>query len=141
MSYYGSPNNYGQGNPSQQRGFQQQPPNGQQQYPSQFPNQPQQPQYNQAYPSTFSSDDQWYSTDNPESPKTDSNPYNGNMNTGYSSSVYGGGINNMSMGVGGEEDYDNEPPILEELGIRFDHIWSKTQAVIHPLKVLFKRSK
>jgi hypothetical protein len=26
-----------------------------------------------------------------------------------------------------DEDYDNEPPLLEELGIRFDHIWAKTQ--------------
>lgn len=34
-----------------------------------------------------------------------------------------------------EEDYENEPPLLEELGIRFDHILSKTQAVINPTKV------
>ena len=33
------------------------------------------------------------------------------------------------------EDFDNEPPLLEELGIRMDHIWNKTQAVIHPKKV------
>lgn len=35
----------------------------------------------------------------------------------------------------GDDDYDNELPLLEELGIRFDHIWSKTQAVINPTKV------
>lgn len=35
-----------------------------------------------------------------------------------------------------EEDYDNEPPLLEELGIRFDQIWSKTQAVVNPTKQL-----
>lgn len=34
-----------------------------------------------------------------------------------------------------DDDYENEPPLLEELGIRFDHIWSKTQAVINPTKV------
>lgn len=33
------------------------------------------------------------------------------------------------------EDYDHEPPLLEELGIHFGHIWSKTQAVINPTKV------
>ena len=33
------------------------------------------------------------------------------------------------------EDYSNEPPLLEELGIRFDHIFTKTQAVIMPTKV------
>eukprot|EP01039_Chlorochromonas_danica_P011743 gene11743-13193_t len=41
-------------------------------------------------------------------------------------------------GYGSEEveDYENEPPLLEELGIRFDHIWSKTQAVINPTKAI-----
>ena len=33
------------------------------------------------------------------------------------------------------DDYSNEPPLLDELGIRFDHIWSKTQAVLIPNKV------
>jgi len=31
-----------------------------------------------------------------------------------------------------EEDYENEPPLLEELGIHFDHIWKKTLCVILP---------
>jgi hypothetical protein len=35
------------------------------------------------------------------------------------------------------EDYSNEPPLLEELGIRFDHIFTKTQAVMIPTKVEF----
>ena len=38
------------------------------------------------------------------------------------------------------EDYSNEPPLLEELGIRFDHIWEKTKVVILPTKVLFSHS-
>ncbi len=29
-----------------------------------------------------------------------------------------------------DDDYSNELPLLEEIGIRFDHIWTKTQAVI-----------
>lgn len=33
-----------------------------------------------------------------------------------------------------DEDYENEPPLLEELGINFEHIWSKTLAVIIPTK-------
>lgn len=37
---------------------------------------------------------------------------------------------------GGAPDYDNEPPILEELGINFDHIKRKTISVLHPLKKL-----
>ena len=33
------------------------------------------------------------------------------------------------------DDYENEPPLLEELGINFDHIWMKTQAVANPKTV------
>eukprot|EP00903_Cladosiphon_okamuranus_P015888 g14674.t1 len=38
------------------------------------------------------------------------------------------------MSVEDDEDYENEPPLLEELGINFEHIWSKTLAVILPTK-------
>jgi len=31
-----------------------------------------------------------------------------------------------------EEDYDNEPPLLEELGVNFPHIYSKSKAVLFP---------
>jgi len=36
--------------------------------------------------------------------------------------------------VNTEEDYENEPPLLEELGINFDHIKQKTVAVLNPTK-------
>ncbi|KAH9115192.1 hypothetical protein AeMF1_010775 [Aphanomyces euteiches] len=32
------------------------------------------------------------------------------------------------------DDFENEPPLLEELGINFEHIWTKTQAVLIPTK-------
>uniref|UniRef100_A0A8C5MTD7 Yip1 domain family member 7 n=1 Tax=Leptobrachium leishanense TaxID=445787 RepID=A0A8C5MTD7_9ANUR len=32
------------------------------------------------------------------------------------------------------ENLDNEPPLLEELGINFDHIWQKTLTVLNPWK-------
>jgi len=35
---------------------------------------------------------------------------------------------------GGDYDYDDEPPLLEELGINFDHIVQKTWSVLHLLK-------
>lgn len=35
---------------------------------------------------------------------------------------------------GGGENYDDEPPLMEELGINFDHITQKTLAVLNPLK-------
>ncbi|XP_052077119.1 protein YIPF5-like [Mytilus californianus] len=34
----------------------------------------------------------------------------------------------------GGENYDEEPPLMEELGINFDHITQKTLAVLNPLK-------
>ena len=47
------------------------------------------------------------------------------------------GLDDMStMAANDFDDFDNEPPLLEELGVRFDHIWSKTQAVINPTKVV-----
>ncbi|XP_063315995.1 protein YIPF7 [Pelobates fuscus] len=32
------------------------------------------------------------------------------------------------------EHFDNEPPLLEELGINFEHIWQKTLTVLNPWK-------
>ena len=31
-----------------------------------------------------------------------------------------------------QNDFDNEPPLLEELGINFDHIFKKTKCVLNP---------
>lgn len=36
--------------------------------------------------------------------------------------------------AGGEEDYSMEPPLLEELGINFRHIWEKTKTVLMPMR-------
>lgn len=36
--------------------------------------------------------------------------------------------------IPGMEDYDNEPPLLEELGINLDHIRTKSLAVLLPMK-------
>ncbi|XP_075786607.1 protein YIPF7 isoform X2 [Pelodiscus sinensis] len=32
------------------------------------------------------------------------------------------------------DNFDEEPPLLEELGINFDHIWQKTLTVLNPIK-------
>ncbi|KAI1887365.1 hypothetical protein AGOR_G00189550 [Albula goreensis] len=32
------------------------------------------------------------------------------------------------------DTFEDEPPLLEELGINFDHIWQKTLTVLNPLK-------
>lgn len=41
--------------------------------------------------------------------------------------------NNNTMTSIDEEDYDNEPPLLEELGVNFPHIYSKSRAVLFPI--------
>jgi len=102
------------------------------------------------------SEDPWFSHNGRESPLNYNNPPGGQsfpfpgvhaQQGGYPSSssssyghsgvmggVGGGGGINGGFSLAGEEDFDNEPPLLEELGIRFDHIIAKTQAVIHPTK-------
>ena len=41
-------------------------------------------------------------------------------------------MGSLNSSTASEEDYSNEPPLLEELGIHFDHIAIKTKAVILP---------
>jgi len=80
------------------------------------------------------SDDPWYSSGNgPESPTDDSFGYsNFTPNAGPVKSQ----PSLVDNTTDDNDDYSNEPPLLEELGIRFDHIWSKTQAVVLPTKTI-----
>lgn len=41
--------------------------------------------------------------------------------------------NNNTMTSIDDEDYENEPPLLEELGVNFPHIYSKSRAVLFPI--------
>jgi hypothetical protein len=77
-------------------------------------------------------DDPWFSGSAQESPSSDSNRPSFNYNNYDRGAMGSGDVNNA---LSSEEDYDNEPPLLEELGINFDHIWTKTQAVLIPTKV------
>jgi hypothetical protein len=89
------------------------------------------PSHPRAYSSDFSDDfgetDPWYSqAGSPEKPLQQQMNYS---NESYSNPVeinprYSGRFDLQ------EQDYSSEPPLLEEIGIRFDHIWEKTQAVI-----------
>ncbi len=99
-------------------------------------------------PSGF--DDPWYTSSGPPSPATQAAPpaaaapgqsvfsfggfgapppYSAPMG-GYG--MYGAPPADPAMDF---DDYDNEPPLLEELGINFDHITKKTQAVLYINKV------
>jgi hypothetical protein len=82
-----------------------------------------------------SNEDQWYNSTGRESPMYSyggaagaSSSYHGAGDQGQYSNAFAG----ASMATDPiDDDYENEPPLLEELGIHFDHIWSKTQAVIN----------
>jgi hypothetical protein len=52
------------------------------------------------------------------------NDYSGSMNQNFS---------NVSEN-NGSTSFEDEPPLLEELGINFDHIWEKTKSVLNPFK-------
>lgn len=88
-------------------------------------------------------DDSWYEASEDGSPIGNHAPssYAASApapSTGSSSFFSGFGVatGNPSVPYGDdEESFDNEPPLLEELGIRFDHIWNKTQAVMYLRKV------
>lgn len=59
----------------------------------------------------------------------------------YSGSQYTGSIMTPAAqfvpppGAQVGENYEDEPPLMEELGINFDHITQKTMAVLNPLKL------
>ncbi|KAK4749289.1 hypothetical protein SAY87_026738 [Trapa incisa] len=53
--------------------------------------------------------------------------------TASSSSVYGGPIG--GSGPSGSASFDDEEPLLDELGIHPDQIWKKTRAILNPLRV------
>ena len=53
------------------------------------------------------------------------NEYSGSMDQGNFSST----SNNY-----GSTSFEDEPPLLEELAINFDHIWEKTKSVLNPFK-------
>lgn len=97
-------------------------------------------------------DESWYSAGNtPDSPSYNSqqnnmnygsvptSPATMNVNNQYNNQYnnYDQYNNNDNMNMlnaanPASIDYENEPPLLEELGINFDHIKTKTIAVINP---------
>ena len=53
-------------------------------------------------------------------------------NPQYSGNMEQKPVHQVDEAVG--NDFENEPPLLEELGFNFDHIWQKTLSVLNPLK-------
>ena len=71
----------------------------------------------------------WYTVPNDHGEAPDSS---------FLKAVGGGNEEEMDMGNASyvEDDYDNEPPLLEELGINFELIFLKTQAVVYPNRIV-----
>ncbi|KAK0411012.1 hypothetical protein QR680_005432 [Steinernema hermaphroditum] len=72
-----------------------------------------------------------------QAPSTANNYYVNAQAQMNQDSIYGGGgqmfMPSQPSQKTVEEDFENEPPLLEELGINFDHIQQKTLAVLNPL--------
>lgn len=83
-------------------------------------------------------DDPWYSTGQ-ESPTA--SPTNASMGTNsfftntFSPSKLPQSNISSEPNALMYDDFDNEPPLLEELGVNIEHILNKTQAVVNPMKV------
>jgi len=60
---------------------------------------------------------------------------NGGMMMGGLGPSSGGAYNAPMQPLYSEEDYSNEPPLLEELDINFSHILGKTKAVLRPFSM------
>jgi len=48
------------------------------------------------------------------------------------------GLSSSKMAPGDLDDFDNEPPLLEELGVNLEHILLKTKAVVVPFRRFHK---
>ncbi|CCH41649.1 putative membrane protein [Wickerhamomyces ciferrii] len=89
-----------------------------------------QPQNLQFYPTQY---DQFQNFGN-----INNNPIQGSMDSTYASNYdVSGSMGDQTLSTGilaafSTSGYSNEPPLLEELGINFNHIKLKTQAVLNP---------
>ncbi|KAK5020137.1 hypothetical protein LTR60_000802, partial [Cryomyces antarcticus] len=113
-----------------------------------YPQQPQQPSYGAAQNLQF------YPSSYPSQPvsghSTPFQAYNaGPQSSAYGASSYGvgfggqpgvsgrmgeqGGLRTGWLAAFGTEGYEGEPPLLEELGVNFGHIKTKTLTVLNPL--------
>ncbi|XP_019940411.2 protein YIPF7-like [Paralichthys olivaceus] len=56
------------------------------------------------------------------------------MEQQYTGQFYHPAVSSGTIGGTGTDSLEEEPPLLEELGISFDHIWQKTLTVLNPFK-------
>lgn len=61
-------------------------------------------------------------------------PYTASPTNMYTGSIMTPDTNAAFVSPSSSDSYEDEPPLLEELGINFDHITQKTLAVLNPFK-------
>ncbi|EGG15312.1 Yip1 domain-containing protein [Cavenderia fasciculata] len=66
--------------------------------------------------------------------QSNNNNHNNNNNASPYGNVSYGNMGNMNRSTPSGDSFDDELPLLEELGINFDHIRSKTLSVLNPFK-------
>ena len=101
--------------------------------------QPQQQQQQQQQPSMMMNNNPQQSFQ-PQQPQS-------NIGAGFNPSTLGSMQTSMKTNtgttayhmLGGEPDFSNEPPLLEEIGVNFSHIKKKTIAVLLPAAQLEKK--
>lgn len=54
---------------------------------------------------------------------------------GSASASYGGSITTSTSSLRGPASFDDEEPLLDELGIHPDQIWRKTKSILNPFRV------
>ncbi|KAG5265492.1 hypothetical protein AALO_G00243090 [Alosa alosa] len=59
--------------------------------------------------------------------------YDSSMDTAYPGQVFQPGLPPGMDYTATGDGYEEEPPLLEELGINFEHIWQKTLTVLNPV--------
>ena len=76
-------------------------------------------------------EDPWYAASNENSPRNDPGVTGsfGNSSS-YGMGSMGGYSNDTYDSIGGYDDYENEPPLLEELGVNFDHVFKYGVAIV-----------
>lgn len=67
-------------------------------------------------------------------PATSSIPFM-SFDIGSASASYGGSITTSTSSLRGPASFDDEEPLLDELGIHPDQIWRKTKSILNPFRV------
>lgn len=102
-------------------------------YHGSYDDQYSQPTYNMGDNGQFGQDPQFAKFDYSEGYTGGENQYM-TPSQGYTGTIMTPDTSSYASPASGSDNYEDEPPLMEELGINFDHITQKTMAVLNPFK-------